>query len=154
MKEENKKEEIKKEIEETKEKIKAEKEEKENRPITLDTMIGAGKKVTIAGREYEIAPVNIMDMHYIIGSIGDDENETHLFIVDKRKLEDENEPDMNWQLFGLNITDKKRREVLLKVLNKYVTYKGHPMTEDMLIEHGWSFKEIGTFLYTWAQISD
>lgn len=153
MEEKNKNEKIKEEIETAKEKLKAEKEEKENRPISLDTMAGIGKKITIAGREYEIAPVNIMDMHYVIGSTEND-NEPHLFIVDKKKIEDENEPDMNWQLFGLNITDKKRREVFLKVLNKYVKYKDHPMTEDMLIEHNWSFKEIGMFLYTWAQISD
>ena len=38
--------------------------------------------------------------------------------------------------------------------NKYVYYKDIPMTEEMLIEHNWSFKEIGEFLFTWSQISD
>ena len=40
------------------------------------------------------------------------------------------------------------------IINKYVYYKDHPMTEEMLIEHNWSFKEIGEFLLTWCQISD
>jgi len=129
-------------------------EEKKENKVSLDTMTGIGKKIELAGREYTILPVNIMDMHYIIGSTDEVDTEPHLFIVDKNKIEDENEPDMNWQLFGLNITDKKRKEVFLKVLNKYVFYKDHAMTEELLIEHGWSFKEIGTFLYKWAQISD
>lgn len=121
----------------------------EENKVTLDTMIGIGKKKKIAGREYTILPVNICDMHYIMGENNTDEK---LIILDKKSLENENE--LNWQLFGLNITDAKRRETFLKVINKYVYYKDVPMTEEMLIEHNWSFKEIGDFLFTWSQISD
>lgn len=117
--------------------------------ITLDTMIGVGKNKQIAGREYKILPVNICDMHYIMG---DSDTEEKLIILDKKALEKEDE--VNWQLFGLNIIDEKRKKVFLKVLNKYVYYKDIPMTEKMLIEHNWSFKEIGEFLFVWSQISD
>lgn len=121
---------------------------KENE-ISLDTMIGVGKNKQIAGREYKILPVNICDMHYIMGESNTEEK---LIILDKKALEKEDE--VNWQLFGLNIVEPKRKEVFLKVLNKYVYYKDIPMTEEMLIEHNWSFKEIGEFLFVWSQISD
>ena len=39
----------------------------EDNKVSLDTMIGVGKKKKIAGREYTILPVNICDMHYIMG---------------------------------------------------------------------------------------
>ena len=120
----------------------------EEKKISLDTMIGIGKKKEIAGREYTILPVNICDMHYIMGDDNKDEN---LIILDKKTLEKE---EVNWQLFGLNITNPKRKETFLKILNKYVYYKDTPMTEEMLIEHNWSFKEIGEFLFIWCQISD
>lgn len=120
----------------------------EKKTVSLDTMTGVGKIKKIAGREYTILPVNIMDMHYIIGKENEDEN---LFIVNKKFLE---ENDNNWQLFGVNITDEKRRKTFMYIINKYVYYKDHPMTEDMLIEHNWSFKEIGEFLLVWSQISD
>ena len=29
-----------------------------------------------------------------------------------------------------------------------------PMTEELLVEHNWSFKEIGEFLLAWSQTSD
>lgn len=119
---------------------------KENK-VNLDTMIGVGKKVKIAGREYTILPVNIEDMHYILGS-----DEDHLVILNKKELE--KGEDVTWQLFGLNITEPKRKAVFLKMLNKYVFYKDVPMTEELLIEHNWSFKEIGEFLFQWCQISD
>ena len=122
-----------------------------NEKISLDTMTGVGKKKTIAGREYIILPVNIRDMHYIIGN-GQEDGETRLLIIDKKNLQ-ENE-DVNWQLFGLNITDPQRKEIFIKILNKYVFYKEHQMTEELLIEHNWSFKEIGEFLFAWSQISD
>lgn len=122
-----------------------------NEKISLDTMTGVGKKKTIAGREYTILPVNIRDMHYIIGN-GQEDGETRLLIIDKKNLQ-ENE-DVNWQLFGLNITDPQRKEIFIKILNKYVFYKEHQMTEELLIEHNWSFKEIGEFLFAWSQISD
>ena len=76
---------------------------------------------------------------------------THLLVHIKKTLEKE---EVNWQLFGLNITNPKRKETFLKILNKYVYYKDTPMTEEMLIEHNWSFKEIGEFLFIWCQISD
>lgn len=120
----------------------------EDEKISLDTMIGVGKIKKIAGREYKILPVNICDMHYIIGEDSDE----RLIILDKKSIE--NEEDINWQLFGLNIIDEKKKKVFLKILNKYVFYKDVPMTEELLIEHNWSFKEIGEFLYAWSQISD
>ena len=123
-------------------------EKKEDKTVSLDTMTGVGIKKTIAGREYIILPVNIMDMHYVIGENTKDEN---LFIVNKKTLE---EDDNNWQIFGINITDEKRRKTFMYIINKYVYYKDHPMTEELLIEHNWSFKEIGEFLLTWCQISD
>lgn len=126
----------------------ANKEKETEKKVSIDTMTGVGKVKTIAGREYTILPVNIMDMHYIIGKENEDEN---LFIVNKKFLE---ENDNNWQLFGVNITDEKRRKTFMYIINKYVYYKDHPMTEDMLIEHNWSFKEIGEFLLVWSQISD
>lgn len=121
----------------------------EEQKISIDTMAGVGKKKVIAGREYTILPVNICDMHYIMGEENKEEN---LIILNKKELE--KEEDVTWQLFGLNITDAKRKETFLKVLNKYVYYKDRPMTESMLIEHNWSFREIGDFLFAWAQISD
>lgn len=126
----------------------ANKEKETEKKVSIDTMTGVGKVKTIAGREYTILPVNIMDMHYIIGKENEDEN---LFIVNKKFLE---ENDNNWQLFGVNITDEKRRKTFMYIINKYVYYKGYPMTEDMLIKHNWSFKEIGEFLLVWSQISD
>lgn len=120
----------------------------EKKTVSLDTMTGVGKIKKIAGREYTILPVNIMDMHYVIGKNTKDEN---LFIVNKKTLEEDNN---NWQIFGINITDEKRRKTFMYIINKYVYYKDHPMTEELLIEHNWSFKEIGEFLLTWCQISD
>ena len=122
----------------------------EENKVSLDTMVGVGKKKQIAGREYMILPVNICDMHYIMGENNKDEN---LIILDRKALEKEDE-DVSWQLFGLNITNEKRKKTFLKILNKYVYYKEIPMTEEMLIEHNWSFKEIGEFLFAWSQISD
>lgn len=126
--------------------------EKENK-ISIETMTGVGKRKKIAGREYLILPVNIRDMHYIMG---EDDSEEKLVILDKKKLE--NDEDVNWQLFGLNITDKNRKKTFMNVINKYLFYiindKEVPMTEELLIEHNWSFKEIGDFLFTWCQVSD
>lgn len=121
----------------------------EENKVNLDTMLGVGVKKEIAGREYKILPVNICDMHYIMGEENKDEN---LIILDKKSLEKEEE--INWQLFGLNIIDEKRKATFMKIINKYVFYKDVPMTEELLIEHNWSFKEIGEFLFVWSQISD
>ena len=120
----------------------------EKRSVTLETMLGVGKKKQLAGREYTILPVNICDMHYIMG----EEEENKLVILDKKALEKEEE--ITWQLFGLNLTDENKRKVFMKIINKYVYYKEVPMTEELLIEHNWSFKEIGEFLFTWCQVSD
>jgi hypothetical protein len=121
--------------------------------VTIETMTGIGKKKKIAGREYLILPVNIMDMHYIMGT---DNPEEKLIILDRKQLE--KQEDVNWQLFGLNITDPKRKESFMYIINKYVYYcinnEKIPMTEELLIEHNWSFKEIGDFLFSWCQISD
>lgn len=130
---------------------------KENEKISIETMTGVGKKKKIAGREYLILPVNIKDMHYIIGT-GAEENEPseNLIVLNKKNLE--SDEDINWQLFGLNITDENRKKTFIYILNKYVYYLVNdekiPMTEKMLIEHNWSFKEIGEFIFTWCQVSD
>ena len=122
--------------------------------ISIETMSGVGKKKKIAGREYLILPVNIKDMHYIIGD--GTEDAIKLIIVSKDNLKEEN--DVNWQLFGLNITDKERKAIFMDVINKYVFYclgeERIAMTEELLEEHNWSFKEIGEFLLYWCQISD
>ena len=126
---------------------------KENEKVSIETMTGVGKKKKIAGREYYILPVNIKDMHYVMGAENAEEN---LVIISKKTLETED--DVNWQLFGLNITDEKRRKTFMEIINKYVYYlvgdEKIPMTEKLLIEHNWSFKEIGEFLFTWCQVSD
>ena len=125
---------------------------KESEKVSLETMTGVGKKMEIAGKEYYVLPVNIRDMHYIIGEENPDER---LIIVDKKQLEEDNTA---WQLFGLNIIHQKRKETFMKILNSYVFYiingEQIPMTEKLLIEHNWSFKEIGEFLLAWCQISD
>lgn len=121
--------------------------------VSIETMTGVGKRKTIAGREYLILPVNIRDMCYIMG---DSEDVPKLVIIDKKKLETDD--DLSWQLFGLNITNPETKKVFMNIINKYVFYcvgdEKIPMTEELLIEHNWSFKEIGEFLYIWAQVSD
>ena len=122
---------------------------KENEKISIETMTGVGIKKKIAGREYYILPVNIKDMHYVIG-------DDHLVILNKKDLE--NDDDIQWQLFGLNIIDEEKKKIFLTILNKYVYYlvgdEKIPMTEKLLVEHNWSFKEIGEFIFTWCQVSD
>lgn len=131
---------------------------KEEKKVSLETMTGIGKKKKIAGREYIILPVCIKDMVYILGDgLEEQKEETkRLFILDKKSLE--NDESVDWQLFGLNIIDKERKQIFLKILNRYVFYcigdEKIPMTEELLIEHNWSFKEIGEFLLTWCQVSD
>ena len=122
----------------------------EDRKVSIDTMTGAGKTIELVGREYVILPVNIEDMKYIIG---DDNPDEKLIILDKKKF-DEGKEGPDWQLFGINLVDPKRRKTFLYIINKYVFYKGVPMTEELLIEHNWSFKEIGKFLFEWCQVSD
>jgi hypothetical protein len=123
---------------------------KKEEKISIETMTGVGKKKKLAGREYYILPVNIKDMHYIMG----EDDSTKLVIIDKKKMETDD--DLSWQLFGLNITNPEIKKVFLYIMNKYVYYcvgdEKIPMTEELLIEHNWSFKEIGEFLYTWVQV--
>lgn len=130
-----------------------EEENQKTEKVSIDTMAGVGKKKKIAGREYLILPVNIRDMHYVMGEESQEEN---LVILNKKALE--TEEDVNWQLFGLNVTDEKRKKTFMYIINKYVYYLVNdekiPMTEELLIEHNWSFKEIGDFLFAWTQISD
>jgi len=132
------------------------KENKEEvKRVSLETMTGVGKNVKIAGRDYLILPINIRDMHYVLGDTNTDEN---LIIVDKKKLDAEGSESLTWQLFGLNITTPKRKATFLYIINKYVYYISNeqkiPMTEELLEEHNWSFKDIGKFLYVWTEISD
>ena len=126
---------------------------KKEEKISIETMTGVGKKKKIAGREYMILPVNIKDMCYIMG---DSDDTPKLVIIDKKKMETDD--DLSWQLFGLNITNPEIKKIFIYIINKYVYYcvgdEKIPMTEQLLIEHNWSFKEIGEFLYTWAQVSD
>jgi len=125
---------------------------KKEEKISIETMTGVGKKKKLAGREYYILPVNIKDMHYVMG----DDESTKLVIIDKKKMETDD--DLSWQLFGLNITNPETKKVFIYIISKYVYYcvgdEKIPMTEELLIEHNWSFKEIGEFLYTWVQVSD
>lgn len=122
---------------------------KEEKKVSLETMAGVGKEIEIAGRKYLILPVNVRDMHYVIG-------DDHLIIINKKELEKEDSE--KWQLFGLNYTDEEKRKIFLNVINKYVYYcvgnEKVPMTEDLLIEHNWSFKAIGKFLLAWCELSD
>lgn len=124
---------------------------KKNEKISIETMSGVGKKKQIAGREYLILPVNVRDMHLIIG-----EGEDRIIILEKKPNGEDEE--VNWQLFGLNIVDEQKRKTFMYVISKYVYYcvndEKIPMNEEMLIEHNWSFKEIGEFLFAWSQISD
>lgn len=126
---------------------------KKEEKISIETMTGVGKKKKLAGREYYILPVNVRDMCYVMG---DSEDTPKLVIIDKKKIE--TDEDLSWQLFGLNITNPDIKKVFMNIINKYVYYcvgdEKIPMTEELLIEHNWSFKEIGEFLYTWVQISD
>ena len=123
---------------------------KKEEKISIETMTGVGKKKKIAGREYLILPVNIKDMHYVIG-------EDRLVILNKEQLEGENNEE-KWQLFGLNIIEDEKKEAFMYILSKYVFYIINdvqiPMSEELLIEHNWSFKEIGEFILTWCQVSD
>lgn len=123
---------------------------KEEKIPSIDTMTGAGKKISLVGREYTVLPVNIRDMKYIIGEENPDEK---LIILDKKQF-DEGKEGLDWQLFGINLVDPERKKTFLYIINKYVFYKGVPMTEELLIEHNWSFKEIGKFLFEWCQVSD
>ena len=78
---------------------------KENQKVSIETMTGVGKKKKIAGREYYIVPVNVKDMHYVMGT---ENSEDNLVILSKKSLE--TDEDINWQLFGLNITDEKKKK--------------------------------------------
>lgn len=116
---------------------------KEDKTYNLETMAGIGKEKQIAGRTYKILPVNIEDMHHIIG-----ENvEERLYIVTKEDIE---KKDADIKIFGYNVIES-RKDIFLKILNKYVYYLDKPMTEKLLIEHNWSFKEIAEFLWFWTQ---
>lgn len=116
---------------------------KENKTYNLETMAGIGKEKKIAGRTYKILPVNIEDMHHIIGEA----IEQRLYIPSKEDVE-KGEADI--KVFGYNVLEPKK-EIFLKILRKYVYYLEQPMTEKILIEHNWSFKEIAEFLWFWTQ---
>ena len=115
----------------------------EKKVYNLDTMVGAGKKITLVGREYEVLPIKIEDMNCIFS-----ENEKERIIIPDKKAIETGE--ISWSMFGLNVTGEKK-DLFIKIINKYVFYKEKPMTEELLNEHNWSFKEIGTFLYYWIQ---
>lgn len=115
----------------------------EKKEYNIDTMTGVGKKLQLAGREYEVLPVNIEDMHYIIG----DNPDERLYIVDKKDIESGKAA---ISIFGFNVQGE-RKNIFMKIINKYVFYKEKPMTEKLLIEHNWSFKEIAHFLWFWIQ---
>ena len=86
---------------------------KKEEKVPIETMTGVGKKKKIAGREYYILPVNIRDMCYIMG---ESEDTPKLIIIDKKKLETDD--DLNWQLFGLNITNPELKKVFMHIINK------------------------------------
>lgn len=110
---------------------------------TLETMTGMGKKINLAGREYLILPINIVDIPYIMG----DQSEVRLIILDKKDLE---EDPTKYLLYGHNVIGD-RKALFIRMINKYVYYLDKPMTEDMLVEHNWSIKEIQKFLEVWIQ---
>ena len=116
---------------------------KENKTYNLETMAGIGKEKQIAGRTYKILPVNIEDMHYILG----EKEEERLFIVTQKNIESK---EVDIKVFGYNVLEPKRK-IFLKIINKYVYYLDQPMTEELLIEHNWSFKEIAEFIWFWTQ---
>ena len=110
---------------------------------SIETMTGAGKKIQLAGREYVVLPVNIEDMKYVVG-----ENlEERLIIPTKSSLDDGS---IMWSSLGFNMQGILK-PIFLKIVNKYVYYMDRPMTEKMLIDHNWSFREIGKFLLFWVQ---
>lgn len=109
--------------------------------ISLDTMACVGKKKILAGKEYTICPITIEDMHYIFGN-----GEDKLFIPDKNTFD---KKEVSIQIFGYNIIEEKKKQTFMKILKKYVMYNDTPVTEQMIIEHGWSFKDIADFLYFW-----
>lgn len=121
----------------------------ENKKVSFDTMVNVGIKKEIAKREYIILPVNIEDMGMVIS-----DNPNNRLIIISRKQVEESDNDLGWQTFGLNLIDENRKRMFMKVVNKYLYYKGEPMTEERLIEHGWSFKDVGEFLLTWCEASD
>lgn len=122
---------------------KTEKKVNNERKYNIDTMAGVGKKTQIAGREYEILPVNIEDMNCVIG-----ENPDERLIIPLKESLDNGE--LSYMVFGQNVMGA-RKQIFLKILNKYVFYKEKPMTEELLLEHNWSFKEIAKFLYFWIE---
>lgn len=124
--------------------------EEEVKKVSFDTMANVGINKTIAGREYTILPVNIEDMGCVIG----DNPDNRLMIVTRKQIENPEEEGINWQIFGLNIIEEKRKKIFMKIINKYLYYKARPMTEELIIEHGWSFKDIGEFILTWCDVSD
>ena len=115
----------------------------ENKIYNLETMSGIGKVKKIAGREYKILPVNIEDMHHIIG----EDAEQRLYIASKEDIE---KKEVDIKVFGHNVIGPKK-EIFLKILKKYVYYLDKPMTENLLVEHNWSFKEIAEFMWFWIQ---
>ena len=78
---------------------------KEEKKVSFDTMANMGRIKQIAGREYKILPVNIEDMGYIIG----DDASQRLIILNRKQLDNPEDKDTNWQVFGLNIVDPKRK---------------------------------------------
>ena len=106
-------------------------------------MAGIGKKIKLAGREYEVLPVNISDMNLVLSENADE----RLWLINKEELEKD---ESLYKVFGYNVLGD-RKKIFLKIINKYVFYKEKPMTEELLIEHNWSFKEIGKFLQFWLQ---
>ena len=116
---------------------------KEDKKYNLETMAGIGKEKQSAGRTYKILPVNIEDMHHIIG----ENAEERLYIVTKEDIE---KKDADIKIFGYNVIEPIK-DIFLKIINKYVYYLEQPMTAELLIEHNWSFKEIAEFLWFWTQ---
>ena len=113
--------------------------------VYLDTMACVGKKITLAGKEYTVCPVNIRDMHFIL-------NSGELYIPISSKEEEEEEGNMALQLVGLNITDESKARNFFYIVEKYCRYKDIPVTRKLVEEHNWSFKDIKKFLTFWSQI--
>lgn len=109
--------------------------------VTLDTMTAVGKKVKIAGREYVVAPITIMDMDIL---------DTNIILPINK------EDEIDDVSYAINIIDKDRARIFYYIVEKYTKFGDDkiPVTEKLINEHNWSIKDIKHFLQVWLQISD
>lgn len=131
----------KNEIESTNKNIVDSLEERKSKKISLETMTAVGKKTTLAGREYIIAPITLRDMDIFDSNL-------ILPIMQNADLDDIS--------YAINVIDKERAKIFYYIVEKYARYKDGkiPVTEELVEEHNWSIKDLKHFLEVWLQISD